>query len=203
MIVIAFGGAFVNFWLIQRPMSAMGIFLLETLRITHLFPGISAMSDKMRRGLMWVSLTILIILAGVEVGLAVMRDQIILADMAFKQDLVSGGKSAAKVAADLGWVHKVPVAGQMILGFILPFALAFVGIPLEYFIQSARTVFGSAVVLVLRGFGVLLKLTAAIARHLGTAITMLFDMFIFIPVLIERFVRAKGVAATGKGSHAS
>lgn len=68
VIVVAFGGAFVNFWLIQRPMSAMvgageyifgnveashiaalviiliesamGIFLLETLRITHLFPGI-------------------------------------------------------------------------------------------------------------------------------------------------------------------
>jgi hypothetical protein len=163
------GGAFVNFWLIQRPMSAMvgagehivgnleashiaalviilveaamGLFLMETLRITHLFPGINTMQDKLRRALMWVFLSILLILAGVEVGLAVMRDQIISADLAFKRDLAGTGVAAAQAAMDLGWVQKVPVAGQMILGFILPFALAFVGLPLaiERLVKSRVT----------------------------------------------------------------
>jgi hypothetical protein len=218
VLAIAFGGAFVNFWLIQRPMSAMvgagehivgnleashvaalviilieaamGLFLMETLRITHLFPGINAMSEKMRRALMWVFFSILLILAGVEVGLAVMRDQIILADLAFKRDLAGGG-AAAQAVADLGWVQKIPVAGQMILGFILPFALAFVGIPLEYFIFSARTVLGALLVLGLRTLGVTLRVAANACRQLGKALTMLFDAVIFLPLSVERLVRSR------------
>ena len=220
VLAIALGGAFVNFWLIQRPMSAMvgageyilgnleashiaalviilieaamGLFLMETLRITHLFPGINAMNDKMRRALIWVFLTILLILAGVEVGLAVMRDQIIVADLAFKRDMA--GSAAAQVAADLGWVQKVPVAGQMILGFILPFALAFVGIPLEYFIHSARTVIGALLVFLLRVSGMALRVASNIVRHLGKALAMLFDALIFLPLSVERLVRSRGAA---------
>jgi len=223
VLVIAFGGAFVNFWLIQRPMSAMvgagehivgnleashiaalviilveaamGLFLMETLRITHLFPGINTMRDKLRRALMWVFLTILLILAGVEVGLAVMRDQIISADLAFKRDLAGAGVAAAQAAMDLGWVQKVPVAGQMILGFILPFALAFVGIPLEYFIHSARTVIGALLVVVLRTCGIVLRVAANGARHLGTAVVMLFDAIVFLPLAVERLVKSRGNGA--------
>ncbi len=221
VLLIAFGGAFVNFWLIQRPMSAMvgagehiignleashiaalviilieaamGLFLMETLHITHLFPGIGSMSEKVRKKLMWIFFTILLILAGVEVGLAVMRDQIILADLAFKRDLAGAG---AKAVADLGWVQKVPVAGQMILGFILPFALAFVGIPLEYFISSARTVLGAVLVLLLRSLAMALRITANVFRHLGTAMAMLFDALIFIPLGVERLVKSRGANAT-------
>jgi len=223
VLAVAAGGAFVNFWLIQRPMSAMvgageyivgnleashiaalviilveaamGLFLMETLRITHLFPGINAMPDKLRRALMWVFLAILLILAGVEVGLAVMRDQIISADMAFKRDLSGTGVAAAQAAMDLGWVQKVPVAGQMILGFILPFALAFVGIPLEYFIHSARTVLGALVVVLLRTGGMVLRVAANVIRHLGTAVVMLFDAVVFLPLGIERLVKSRGTGS--------
>src|SRR5215510_10061615 len=146
VLVIAFGGAFVNFWLIARPMSAMvgggqyivgdfeashiaaliiilleatmGLFLMESLRITHLFPRIQNMHDQMRRRLMWAAFAFLLVLAGVEVALAVMRDYIVAADIALKQGLAS-----APVAASTDWVTRIPVAGQMILGFILPFAL--------------------------------------------------------------------------------
>ncbi len=231
VLVIAFGGAFVNFWLIQRPMSAMvgaaqqivgdleashiaalviiliesamGLFLMETLHITHLFPGINAMSDKMRRKLMWVFFGILLVLAGVEVGLAVMRDQLVALDMASRRELIGG---AAQATADLGWVQKIPVAGQMILGFILPFALAFVGIPLEYFIFSARTVIGALLVLLLRTLGIALRVAANAIRHLGKALTMLFDAIIFLPLSVERLVRSRGeggVVARRAGGSAS
>jgi hypothetical protein len=130
------------------------------------------------------------VLAGVEVALAVMRDMIVHADLLTRQRL--SGLETAPVS-DAGWVQNIPVAGQMILGFILPFALAFVAIPLEYFISSARTVLGALLVLVLHTFGIALRVAASMVRHLGTALVMLYDAVIFIPVLIEKAViRGRG-----------
>lgn len=220
VMVIALGGAFVNFWLIARPMAAMvgggeylaggleashvaalviilveatmGLFLMESLRITHLFPRIHNMPDRMRQRLVWVSFSILLILAGVEVALAVMRDQIIAADVALKRGL---GTTEAVALAELGWVTTIPVAGQMILGFVLPFALAFVAIPLEYFIYSARTVIGASVVGVLRLIAFGLRLTSGAMKQLGFVATKLYDAVIFLPILIEQAVR--GRAGTG------
>jgi hypothetical protein len=225
VVLIALGGALVNFFLIQRPMaamvgsgeyifgnleashigalviilieSAMGLFLLETLRITHLFPGIHTMPDRMRVKLAWVFFTILLILAGIEVGLAVMRDQIILADLAFKRDLgLAKGKVVAEAAAELGWMQNVPVAGQMILGFILPFALAFVGLPFEYFIHSGRTVLGALIVFLLRALSFVLRISSNLLRHGGKVLSMLFDVVIFLPLGVERAIRARGAGAS-------
>lgn len=216
VLAIAFGGAFVNFWLIARPMAAMvgggeyivgslqashiaalviifveatmGVFLMESLRITHLFPRINNLQDRMRRRFMWVSFAILLTLAGVEVALAVMRDWIVSADVAFKAGL--GGDTTAASVTELGWVTKIPTAGQMILGFILPFALAFVGIPLEYFIYSARTVFGVLLVMVIRSLAFVLRVVSTVVRQIGNVLVMLYDVVIFLPLLIERLVKS-------------
>ena len=86
---IAIGGAFVNFNLIARPMAemvggtslivgfsissiaalviilvelSMGLFLMETMRITRLFPVIGALNDKVRLRLAWVFFVILFLL---------------------------------------------------------------------------------------------------------------------------------------------
>jgi hypothetical protein len=214
VMLIAVGGAFVNFKLISLPMSAMvgggdyitntlqasevaalviilfetlmGLFLMESLRFTHLFP-LSNVNEKMRRRMMWISLTILLVLAGVEVALAVMRDMIVTQDLALKQSL--GNATAA--AVDSSWVTKIPTAGQMILGFTLPFALAFVAIPLEYFIQSSRTVFGAGTVLVIRALSLLLRMLSGFLRQAGNALCMLYDASIFIPLLIEKAVQSR------------
>jgi hypothetical protein len=230
VLAIAFGGAFVNFWLIARPMSAMigggqyivggleashiaalvvilletacGLFLMESLRITHLFPRIHNMPDKLRHLILWGALVGLLILAAFEVALAVMRDQIIAADILIKRGLSGEQGAAAAAAADLGWVGKIPVAGQMVLGFILPFLLAFVAIPLEYFIHSARTVFGVGLVLGLRGTGVLMRIVAGTLKHIGNAVTMLYDAVVFLPLIIERAItgrRASSATGTGGG----
>jgi hypothetical protein len=93
-------------------------------------------------------------------------------------------------------VQNIPVAGQMILGFILPFALAFVAIPLEYFISSARTVLGALLVLVLHTAGIALRVAANVVNHLGKALAMLYDAAIFVPILIEKaVVRGRGGAS--------
>lgn len=222
VLAVAAGGAFVNFWLIARPMSAMvgggeylaggleashvaalviilveatmGLFLMETLQITHLFPRINNMSDRTRRRMMWAAFTILLILAGVEVALAVMRDQIIAADIALKRGL-SGAEVAA--VAETAWVTKIPVVGQMILGFILPFALAFVSVPLEYFIYSGRTVGGALLVLAIKGLAFALRLGANLFRHINRLLTMLFDVTIFLPLFVERLVRSRREGSAG------
>ena len=212
VMLIAIGGAFVNYKLISLPMSAMvgggdyitdnlqasevaalviilfetlmGLFLAESLRFTHLFP-LSNVNEKMRRTMMWISLTILLVLAGVEVALAVMRDLIVSADVALKQSL---GNATAVVPMDASWMMKIPTAGQMILGFTLPFALAFVAIPLEYFIQSSRSVFGTGLVLGFRALALLLRVIGLIVKQTGNALCMLYDALIFAPLLIERMV---------------
>jgi hypothetical protein len=217
VMLIAIGGAFVNFKLISLPMSAMvgggdyitnnlqasevaalviilfetlmGLFLMESLRFTHLFP-LSNVNEKMRRTMMWISLTILLVLAGVEVALAVMRDLIVSADVALKQSL---GNAVATTPMDASWMTKIPTAGQMILGFTLPFALAFVAIPLEYFIQSGRTVLGNGMVFVLRGLALLLRIIGVIVKQVGNALCMLYDALIFVPLLIERMVQGAQV----------
>jgi prefoldin subunit 5 len=215
VMLIAIGGAFVNYKLISLPMSAMvgggdyitnnlqasevaalviilfetlmGLFLMESLRFTHLFP-LSNVNEKMRRTMMWISLTILLVLAGVEVALAVMRDLIVSADVALKQSLGNAGVAAP---VDASWMMKIPTAGQMILGFTLPFALAFVAIPLEYFIQSSRTVAGNIMVFALRGSALLLRIVGVVVKQIGNALCMLYDALIFAPLLIERMVRGE------------
>lgn len=223
-LVLMFGGAFVNFRLIALPMSemvgggdyitenlkasdvaalviifleaAVGLMLMETLRITHLFPRINNMADDKRRRMMWVMLVFLVTLAGIEVALAVMRDQIVAASIALKQAL--GTAEGAVVPVETGLVTKIPTAGQMVLGFILPFVLAFMGIPFEYFIYSARTVFGALLVMGVRTTALLLRIVSNAFRHLGKTLVMFYDVFIFLPLIIEKRVKGDtaGTAAT-------
>jgi hypothetical protein len=150
-------------------------------------------TEKMRRRLMWASLIILLVLAGVEVALAVMRDAIISADVALKNQLGSVGGA---VRAEAGWVTRIPTFGQMILGFTLPFALAFVAIPLETFINSGRTVLGAGLELALRALAFVLRFTSSVAKEAGRIVVMLYDVLIFAPLAIERWVESYRDGAT-------
>jgi hypothetical protein len=211
VLLIAFGGAVINFNLIALPMSemvgggsyigqfktsnvaalviilvevAMGLYLMESLRITKLFPVIGSMDDKMRRRMIWVTFSILLILACVESALAFMRDQIAADMQALRQSLaaVEGGQSVNS------WI---PTVGQMVMGFILPFALTFVAIPLESFISSSRTVMGFVLVGLLRATAFLLRLIGNIASYLGELLVNLYDVLIFPPLWIEKFVQSR------------
>jgi hypothetical protein len=214
-LVLLFGGAFVNFKLVALPMSemvgggdyitdnlmasevaalviillevSMGLFLMESLRMTHLFPRINNMNDKMRHRLMWSAIVFLFVLAGVEVALAFMRDQIVASNLLLKQGLSDAPVAVAPMAA--GVVSNIPMLGQMILGFILPWVLAFVGIPLEYFIYSARTVIGVLTVAAVRSLAFILRMIGNFLKHAGSTLVHLYDVLIFIPIMIERMVK--------------
>ncbi|HEX7046324.1 MAG TPA: hypothetical protein VF275_01960 [Gammaproteobacteria bacterium] len=209
---IAVGGAIINFNLIARPMSemvggtamigglriadiaalviilveiSMGLFLMESLRITRLFPVISALDDRMRVRMIWITLFLLTSLAAVEAGLAFMREILVQDELATAAML--RGEDPAAFQPRFLWIT---TAAQMGMGFILPFALTFVAIPLETFIHSLRTVLGLVATALLRSFGTLFRVLARFMRGSARFLAAAYDMLIFLPLWIEERVLA-------------
>jgi hypothetical protein len=216
VLAVAVAGAAINFSLIARPMAemvggtsfigtfrtadiaalviimveiSMGLFLMESLRVTRLFPIIGALPDKLRVRMMAVTFTILVLLASVEAGLAYMREILLQDELATSALLRGGGGSAAN---PFMWIT---TAAQMGMGFTLPFALVFVAIPLEMFVHSLRTVLGLVGIGALRLLRLVLRLIASAFVHLGTALVRLYDIPIFMPLWIEQ--RWRGNAPGG------
>jgi hypothetical protein len=76
----------------------------------------------------------------------------------------------------------------MIMGFILPFALTFVAIPLESFISSARSVLGTMAEGLLRLIAFFLRFSGNIVYYTGKLVTALYDLVIFPPLWLEGVV---------------
>ena len=114
VLAIALGAAFINFQLIALPMSelvpagariggvpvstvsalvlvlmeaALGIFLMDMLGVTELFPKLSTLPLSRRRLILGFGLAGLFFLASVESSLAILREQIVEAEAALKLSL--------------------------------------------------------------------------------------------------------------------
>lgn len=212
VLIIAILGGLINFQLIATPMAemvggtsyigaiqtsdiaalviimieiAMGLFLMEALRITRLFPVIGSMDDVMRKRMLIITLVILTILASIEASLAYMRDVLALDREALNQSL-AGLTNTSADETSLRWI---PSIGQMIMGFILPFALAFVAIPLESFIHSSRTVLGMIVVAAMRFLAIVARLIGSLFNHMSKVLVSIYDFMIMVPLAIEALVK--------------
>ena len=208
VLVVALLGGFINFQLIALPMSemvgatsrlgamqtsdvaalviilmeiTMGLFLMESLRITRLFPVIGRLDRRTRVQMAWATFAILFILASIESSLAYMRDMLAADRAALTQTLA--GTVAQR--PEFLWI---PSVGQMVMGFILPFALTFVAIPLESFIHSARMVGGQVAVGLLRMLAFGVDLFGFVADHAGKGLKNLYDIAIFLPLKVEEVV---------------
>ena len=225
VLAVATAGTAVNFTLIARPMAemvggtnyigtwrtadiaalviimveiSMGLFLMESLRITRLFPVIGALSDKMRVRMTITTFVILLLMASIEAGLAYMREVLLLDEMATNA-LLRGDSSGSLVNAHL-WIT---TAAQMGMGFVLPFALVFVAIPLETFVHSLRTVVGLAGIALLQALALLLRLLGNASRHFGALASRVYDLPLFVPLWIETRMRAAARrAAEARGAMA-
>ena len=222
VLAVATAGTAVNFTLIARPMAemvggtnyigtwrtadiaalviimveiSMGLFLMESLRITRLFPVIGALSDKMRVRMMITTFMILLLMASIEAGLAYMREVLLLDEMATNA-LLRGDSTGTLVNSHL-WIT---TAAQMGMGFVLPFALVFVAIPLETFVHSLRTVVGLLGIAMLQALALLLRLLANASRHLGGIARRLYDLPLFVPLWIETRLRSAAHPANAPGS---
>lgn len=211
MLAIAAAAVLVNFHLIARAMTeviggasyvgnftiadiaalviilveiAMGLFLMECLRITRLFPVISALHEKLRTRMMWAAVALLLLLTTVEAGLAFIREPLLQGDLAAR---VQAGQEM--VATTAGGAYWIATAAQMGMGVILPLALIFVAIPLESFIASARTVIGIIAAFSLRLLSVILRVAGSGILSAGSLLVRAFDILIFFPLWLEsRFV---------------
>jgi len=221
VLTVAIGGAAINFSLIARPMAemvggtsliggyrtadiaalviimveiSMGLFLMESLRITRLFPVIGALPDKVRVRMAVITFTILFLLASVEAGLAYIREALLHDELATSALL--RGEGTATATSEYLWIT---TAAQMGMGFILPFALTFVAIPLETFVHSLRTVVGMVGISLLRFTSITLRLLANASLHIGTLLEQLYDLPLFVPLWLEQRM---GDGGDSKGRHA-
>jgi hypothetical protein len=218
---VALGGAFINFQLIALPMSelvpagarvggvpvstvsalvivlmetALGIFLMDMLGITDLFPKLHSVPSSRRKLILGLSLFGLFFLASVESSLAVLREQIVEADAALKLSL-AGEESRLVTRASSS---SIPVVGQAVLGFVLPWVLAMVAIPLEMLFDSARHVLASLAVLLLQGLAQLSRSVGHAAGALTRMLAYVYDVYVSIPLRIERAMRDAPVAPRGE-----
>jgi hypothetical protein len=210
---VALGGAFVNFQLIALPMSelvpagariggvpvatisalvvvlmetALGIFAMDMLGVTDLFPKLQGIPVSRRRLLLGLSLAGLLFLSCVESSLAVLRESIAEADAALRMSL-AGDEARAVTQAS---ASQIPVVGQAVLGFVLPWILAMVAIPLELLLDSGRHVVSSLVVLVLQAISLLGRAGAHSATRLTAMLAALYEIYVSIPTKLERALRA-------------
>lgn len=204
---LAIVGMYVNFQLVALPMEEMvgassylgsssirasdvsalfiisievilGLFLMESVGVTRLFPIIHLLEDHKRKIIFWIMLSFLFIFAGIEASLAYMRDML-AADREALSQLLTGVEVAEP---PLRWI---PSLGQMVMGFILPFVLTFVAIPLESFIHAFRTVSGLFIVWLLHVLVVLIRFLANVIFGIGRMLVNAYDLVIFIPLKIE------------------
>ena len=127
--------------------------------------------------MVWITFTILFLLASVEAGLAYMREVLLHDELATSALL--RGDVGATVTSDYMWIT---TAAQMGMGFILPFALVFVAIPLETFVHSLRTVVGLMTMGLLQVVALVLRLLGSGFRYLGVLFAQIYDLPLFIPL---------------------
>ena len=213
VIIIAGFGAFINFNLIALPMSelvpagtrvlglqvsdisalvivmleiVLGIFLMESIGITNIFPQIANMTLSKRRILLYSSLIFLLFLASVEAALAVLRDHIAETNAATTQALA--GKSATTAGTENS---QITIIGQATLGFTLPWILAMVAVPLEMLIESSQHVLNRVLILIIVLIGYLIGIIGHLISTIMKTIVHIYDAYIIIPTKIGELIKGK------------
>jgi len=215
LVVIGAGiaGAFINFNLIALPMSelvpqgtrvagmavsevsalvvivleiVLGIFLMESIGVTNTFPQIGAMTSGKRKVIFYGSMAGLFFLSSVEASLAVLREHLAESNMALDQAL-----AGAEITAIGGNKSYITVVGQATLGFVLPWILAMIAIPLEMFIEASQHAFARVYTVSVTLFGHIANALAYVFEGLFKVTTHLFDAYIIVPAKIGEMINKK------------
>jgi len=212
IVAIAGFGAFVNFQLIALPVSELvpsgtrvmgmpvsdfsamviicleivcGIFLMESLGFTNIIPQIHMMTRNNRRMIMIGSLVFLFLFACTEASLGILREMLAEAKSSVEQAL------AGSNAAVAGGGSKYTVIGQATLGFLLPWVLAMVAMPLEVFIESSQHAVARIMTLLVMLFGQLFRALAFLIENLIKIIMHLYDAYVIVPLQLFNLATGK------------
>jgi len=216
LIVIFVGlvGAFINFNLIALPMSelvpagvrvagmqvsevsalvivalelVLGIFMFEAIGVTHTFPQISNMTRGKRKIILFGCLLGLLFLSTVEASLAVLRENLAAAKNLL--DISLAGDSAATSKENVN--SQITLVGQALLGFVLPWILAVIAIPLEMFIEASQHAFARAYTILITLLCHLATAIAYLIEGLFKILGHLFEIYIIIPTQIASLFNGK------------
>ena len=220
IIAIAGSGAFVNFQLIALPVSELvpastrvlgipvsqfaamiiiclevvcGIFLMESLGITNIIPQIGNMTSGRRRLIMYVSLMFLFLFACAEASLGILRETLAMKNAAVAQSLAGGS------TAGVGESSIYTIIGQATLGFLLPWVIAMVAMPLEVLIESTQHIVSKLLALIVMLVAQLARAVAYLVEYAIQIVLHLYDAYIVIPLQIKNMVTHGGNAKTNKG----
>lgn len=206
VIFVGLVGAFINFNLIALPMSelvpagtrvagmqvsevsalvivalelVLGIFMFEAIGVTHIFPQISNMTRGKRKIILFGCLLGLFFLASVEASLAILRES--LAEAKTALDISLAGELAATVQ---NVNSNITVIGQAALGFVLPWILAVIAIPLEMFIEASQHAFARFYTILITLLCYLATAIAYLIEGMFKILVHLFDIYIIVPAQI-------------------
>ena len=155
---------------------------MEMLGITSFFPKLDLLPASRRRIILAVAVGGLLLLACIECSLAVLREQLVESATALKQSLAGVHEKAVADPA----ASRIPVVGQAVLGFILPWILAMVAVPLETLIATGGHIFLTLTAGVLALVGTGARLLGHASRYLVEGARHLYDIYIVLPLQIER-----------------
>ncbi len=215
LIVICVGlvGAFINFNLIALPMSelvpagvrvagmavsevsalvivalelVLGIFLFEAMGVTHTFPQVANMTRGKRKIILYGALFGLLFLSSVEASLAVLRENLAEAKTALDISLAGGTTQLTESINS-----NITVIGQALLGFVLPWILAVIAIPLEMFIEASQHAFARIFNIFITLFCHLASGVAYLIESLFKIISHLFDIFIIVPTQVANLINGR------------
>ena len=136
----------------------------ESLRITHLFPLVSAMTRRGRQIMVFIGSALLFALTMME-ALALLGSPVEIA------------------ATGVTGVSQILL---VVLGIVIPLMLSLVVIPLEYMLHTVRPVFGSALQVLLHVSTLLLRLAGSLVLQLAQLSLLVYDAIIFIPLRLEK-----------------
>ena len=93
--------------------------------------------------------------------------------------------------------------GQAVLGFILPWILALIAMPLEMLIQTARPLLTESFALFIRMIGLVFKVIAHAIHYGSRAAGALLDMYTVLPELLFRLFKSQPAREQSTREHIS
>lgn len=157
----------------------LGALLFETLQLTQRLDGFLALSPMQRRAMAGFLLTLLLLAALAQAGLLYLRDHQPLS--VYEQWIQYPVIIVQSPLLD-EWLQ---LGATMLLGFMLPFVLIFLVLPLERWLDASRVLLVLLIVTLLVMLASALKGIALLSRHALLLLGSAYDLLISLPLWIE------------------
>ncbi len=186
-----------------------GVILMDSAGFTRLIPAFHSMSAAGRRVMLVVSFTFLALFSVMEMTLSIVREQIIeqqrettemaaqMISPSFAAPAPSADAAAPEAATPATQSERANVFGlelstfaQLILAGIIPWLLAAAALPLETIIRNSVFILSILASFVLIVLAFVCKTISAVFKNVGVFLLAIYDFIIFIPLWIERRVKA-------------